>query len=91
MSQIGDVVDVCRRYFKAYGGVRAVVFSPYSQVALLITVACSGLWWSGPGSSAIVLQVLPNLLGFSPLLSWSRRFRAVWAVCFSKKEAMALL
>ena len=44
---------------------RAVVFSPYSQVALLITVACSGLWWSGPGSSAIVLQVLPNLLGFS--------------------------
>lgn len=55
---------IFKRFWRAYGGVPAIVQSRYLHAALLITPFCWGswslpLWWE------TVIAVLPNLLGFT--------------------------
>lgn len=55
---------IFKRFWRAYGGARAIVRSRYLHAALLITPFCWGswgapLWWD------TVIGVLPNLLGFT--------------------------
>jgi hypothetical protein len=53
-------------YFSAYGGVRALVTSPYLWIAIGITGIAFGAWSaSGADWFEIVVSTLPNLLGFS--------------------------
>lgn len=63
-SQYGGAARIFGKYWKAYGGWRAVRKSPYIGAASLITVLSFGLWWDGDWCDT-ALSVLPNLLGFS--------------------------
>ncbi|HMI84650.1 MAG TPA: hypothetical protein VK550_11180 [Polyangiaceae bacterium] len=63
-AQYRGVLRILGRYWKAYGGWRAVFASPYAALALAITGIswkswCAVEWWN------TALSVLPNLLGFS--------------------------
>ena len=56
-----------KRYWKLYGGWRALLFSPYFSAAFVLVIPCVGLWQ--PGASAewadMSINILPNLMGFS--------------------------
>jgi hypothetical protein len=56
-----------KRYWKLYGGWRALLFSPYLAAAFIFVIPCVGLWQ--PGADAqwadMSINVLPNLMGFS--------------------------
>lgn len=52
------------RYWVAYGGLRALVRSPYLHMALLFLALTWGTW-SEPNWWDQVLSVVPNVLGFT--------------------------
>lgn len=58
-----------RLYWRLYGGWRAVLTSPYLHLALLVTAACSPIWWDNTKGANIwpsaAVNILPNLMGFS--------------------------
>lgn len=62
MNQQPD--SITKRYWIAYGGWEAVLYSRYLHVALLLTPFCWGAW-SKPLWWDTVIGVLPNLLGFT--------------------------
>ncbi len=56
--------SIFSRYWRSYGGLHALVRSPYLHLALVLLVITSHFWsaekwWEQP------LSILPNLLGFS--------------------------
>ena len=58
------VWKILSRYWKLYGGLRALFLSPYFHASILLTAIIPSLWkddewWSLP------LQVMPNIVGFS--------------------------
>jgi hypothetical protein len=53
-----------KSYFTCYGGVKRVVSSPYTHLAILLTLACWRMWHS-PSWYTTPLAVLPSLLGFT--------------------------
>lgn len=55
---------LARRYVRAYGGVRAMLRSPYLHLSIVLTALSFNLW-SQPGWWERPIAVLPNLLGFS--------------------------
>ncbi|NUZ06724.1 hypothetical protein HQN59_13225 [Schlegelella sp. ID0723] len=59
-----DVRENFAVYWHAYGGVRALVRSPYLHLALVLT-AFAYPYWSAPLWWDTVISVLPNLLGFT--------------------------
>jgi len=59
-----DVREIFASYWKAYGGFRALVRSPYLHIALVLLAPTFKLWLS-PLWWDIVIGVLPNLLGFT--------------------------
>ena len=63
-SQFGPLFSRLARYFHAYGGIGAVLFSPFFIIAVIVTAASYNKWraddWIGTAQS-----LLPNLLGFS--------------------------
>lgn len=59
-----DVYKVFLRYWQAYGGLRALLRSPYFHVSLLLLVLTQHSWVK-PDWWQDVLASLPNLLGFS--------------------------
>lgn len=59
-----DVGDIFRRYWRAYGGAKALRRSPYLHLAALALVATYATW-SVPDWWDQVISVLPNLLGFT--------------------------
>ncbi len=65
MKQYRGAWNIIRRYFAAYGGWRAVIFSPYLQISAIISIICLEVWVEGTRWREIILQVMPNLLGFS--------------------------
>jgi hypothetical protein len=58
------VGEVWGRYWRTYGGPRAILTSPYAHAAVLGTALAFPRWWGSqwPGD---VLTVLPSVLGFS--------------------------
>lgn len=63
-SAYRNVLDIWRRYWRAYGGFAALRSSPYLHAAVLTTFLCwpvwtSPNWWEDP------VGVLPDLLGFT--------------------------
>lgn len=56
--------NIISRYWKAYGGFRALITSPYLWVSVFISLALYP-HWSQPNWWDDVLSIMPNLLGFS--------------------------
>ncbi len=51
-------------YWRLYGGWRSIFTSPYFLAALLLTLACHGIWVKS-GWWDTTISVMPNLLGFT--------------------------
>lgn len=59
-----DVGDLFGRYWRAYGGYSALLFSPYAHIAVVLTGL---LWpaWMAHKWWETTLQVVPSILGFT--------------------------
>lgn len=64
-SQFTPFISRIQRYFKAYGGWKAVWGSPLFHVALLVSIASYGNWLLNDTWSTVTQSLIPNLLGFS--------------------------
>lgn len=63
-EEYSSVVQLGRAYWRAYGGLAALVRSPYLHAALIVTLLLFSIWlqpewWNTP------LSILPNVLGFT--------------------------
>lgn len=63
-KQYKGVASIFKTYWAAYGGLGALLCSPYIHVALLL-LALTTPTWSAPQWWDQSLAVLPNLLGFT--------------------------
>ena len=55
-------------YFKIYGGIKALVSSPYLALAVVISGICHPVWSHPPFTPVwytLPLDIIPNLLGFT--------------------------
>lgn len=57
-------LDVFIRYWRLYGGIYALVRSPYLHASLVLTLLTTPIW-STTGWWNMTLSVMPNILGFS--------------------------
>lgn len=58
------VFSIYARYWRAYGGLPALVRSFYLHAALVTTLICANAWLT-PGWWDQVTSILPNVLGFT--------------------------
>ncbi len=58
------VFDIARRYWREYGGLAAVLLSPYFHVAVVLTLLMSR-YWQNEAWWDVALGVLPNIIGFA--------------------------
>ena len=63
-SQYAGVRKLFARYWIAYGGVSAILGSPYMHVSLFITLISSGIWLKSDWV-ATPISILPSIIGFS--------------------------
>jgi len=56
--------NILKRYWEAYGGLKALFGSPYLYAAFILSAAMAPAWINNPWHE-IVLSVMPNVLGFS--------------------------
>jgi hypothetical protein len=61
---VASTTPIFSRFWRAYGGTRAVLKSRYLHSAILLTPFCWGSWTT-PSWWDTVIGVLPNLLGFT--------------------------
>lgn len=59
-----DVAEIYLRYWRAYGGMRALITSPYFHLSVVLIALTFGTW-SQPQWWEQVISVLPNVLGFT--------------------------
>lgn len=55
---------IVRRYWKEYGGWKAVLLSPYFHISAILTFLTSQYWLTQPWWE-VSLSVLPNIIGFA--------------------------
>lgn len=61
-----DSVDPFRRYWRIYGGWRALFSSVYFYAALALTAACYPYWSKvGTASAQLAVDVVPSVMAFS--------------------------
>jgi hypothetical protein len=65
MKQYASFAQVFYVYWAVYGGVRALVLSPYFHISLFVSAICYPLWWGSSEGANITLGAIPNILGFS--------------------------
>ena len=58
------VKNIFKRYWIAYGGFRALIYSPYLHFAIVLLVITWHEWWNKEWW-LVVITVIPNLLGFT--------------------------
>lgn len=63
-SQYSGVKKLFNRYWIAYGGINAILGSPYMHISLLIALLSSGIWLEDDWVE-LPISVLPNIIGFS--------------------------
>lgn len=63
-SVYSSVGDIFSRYWRAYGGLRALLASPYFHCSLVFSALCFPLW-SRNGWWDLATDVLPTMMGFS--------------------------
>ncbi|HBP1943291.1 TPA: hypothetical protein L5W14_001307 [Pseudomonas aeruginosa] len=59
-----SVFEIWGSYWGLYGGVRALLSSPYFHVSCLVTLMAFG-FWSKPGWWELAITIAPTFLGFS--------------------------
>lgn len=59
-----DVREIFGRYWRTYGGCRALLKSPYLHVAILLLIFTFNFWFNERWWDQSI-SVLPNMLGFS--------------------------
>jgi hypothetical protein len=64
-KQWANQAKAVSHYWRLYGGLRALLASPYLHISLLLTVACLRFWSPKVTAAEIAVSVLPNLLGFT--------------------------
>jgi hypothetical protein len=57
--------DALRFYWRSYGGLKAILGSPFFHASLLLTAVTFRLWMPGQPWYDMVIGVMPNLLGFT--------------------------
>lgn len=55
---------IIKRYWERYGGCWALITSPYFHASILVSLVSANAWIN-EGWQEIVINVMPNLLGFS--------------------------
>jgi hypothetical protein len=63
-SQYSGIKKLFNRYWIAYGGIKAILGSPYMHISLLITLVSSGIWLKEDWVE-LPISVLPSIIGFS--------------------------
>lgn len=63
-SQYASVRKVLKIYWREYGGIKGVIFSPFFGISLFVALSCFPLWING-GWTEVGISVLPAMLGFS--------------------------
>lgn len=63
-GQWADTADIFSRYWRAHGGIRVVLTSPYLHVALLLSILLAPHWLRNPWYNDAI-AVLPNIVGFA--------------------------
>lgn len=64
MAPYRGVADSFKHYWEHYGGLSALLYSPYFHIAFLSAI-CLAPAWADKGWFETVIQVLPNIVGFS--------------------------
>lgn len=59
-----NVGDIFRRYWRAYGGIDGVLYSPYAHAAAILTAVLSPYWLKYKWWET-TLSVVPSILGFT--------------------------
>lgn len=57
--------DELSHYWAIYGGIKALIRSPYLHVSILLTLICLPFWAANISAADIALSAVPNLLGFT--------------------------
>ena len=58
--------DPFRRYWRIYGGWKALLTSPYFHLAVILTAVCYPLWSkAGTESADLAISVIPSVMAFS--------------------------
>lgn len=79
-----ELFEFLASYWKAYGGIRKLVVSPYIHLSVLLCLACWNLW-NEPGWWELAISIQPSILGFTLggfailLASATDRFGAILA------------
>lgn len=63
-ASYAGVAGILSRYWRAYGGGRALLLSPYLHLSLLLAAAMFPFWLGEPWWDT-ALSTLPNVLGFT--------------------------
>lgn len=63
LIQYSDLFAIFGRYWKAHGGGREVLRSPFVHLSAVLTALLSGYWLSSPWYGGAV-NVIPSILGF---------------------------
>lgn len=83
-------------YWRSYGGLKAVLASPFFHLSLILVLICYPLWWAGNWWEK-VFAIVPSLLGFSIasftifLSIGDERFRRLLGVVRPGKEYSSLV
>lgn len=59
-----DLHSFLSQYWRAYGGLRNLLISPYLHLSILLAGAAWPLW-SVPGWWDVILSIIPSILGFT--------------------------
>lgn len=76
MSMYAGVFNIHARYWRAYGGVHALVRSFYLHAAVALSLICSNLWlttgWWDMGIAVIPKVLAYTVLGFAAFLGFAK-------------------
>lgn len=64
MTQYKGVAESFKHYWEHYGGLSELLYSPYFHIAF-VSAICLAPAWADKGWFETVIQVLPNIVGFS--------------------------
>lgn len=63
-TQYAGVGEILSSYFSYYGGIKAIVKSPYFHISVFLLIPTIGIW-SVPGWWDLPIGILPNLISFT--------------------------
>ena len=66
LKQYRGVAKTLREYWSIYGGLRALIGSPYLHVSVIVSMLVYSAWKPDPGELFdLIFTIVPSILGFS--------------------------